>query len=135
MNQTSRDCYLYTRQINANIYSCILSEKVKFICTSFRNRWKIESLASFLSLFHSDCKFYIYQKCTYIVFYPAITKSPKHLPNCLKIAETSVVLIVFNGVICDVSAKLLPFLSVCTLHESGTRNALLGPPLDNTEVY
>ena len=29
---------------------------------------------------------------------------------------------------------LLPFLSV-TLHESGTRNALLGPWLNNTEVY
>jgi hypothetical protein len=36
--------------------------------------------------------------------YPAISKSPKQLPNCLKIAETRVVLIVFNGVICDVSA-------------------------------
>ena len=33
--------------------------------------------------------------------YPAISKSPKQLPNCLKIAETSVVLIVFIGVICD----------------------------------
>jgi len=29
---------------------------------------------------------------------------------------------------------LLPFLSVA-LHESGTRNALLGPWLNNTEVY
>ena len=36
--------------------------------------------------------------------YPAISKSPKQLPNCLKIAETNVVLIIFNGVICDVSA-------------------------------
>ena len=40
---------------------------------------------------------YIYCVC------PAISKSPKQLPNCLKIAETSVVLIVFNGVNCDVS--------------------------------
>ena len=30
--------------------------------------------------------------------YHAISKSPKQLPNCLKIAATSVVLIVFNGV-------------------------------------
>jgi hypothetical protein len=29
---------------------------------------------------------------------------------------------------------LLPFLTV-TLHESGTRNALLGPWPNNTEVY
>jgi hypothetical protein len=37
--------------------------------------------------------------------YPAISKSPKQLPNCLKIAETNVVLIIFNGVICDVSVS------------------------------
>ena len=36
--------------------------------------------------------------------YSAISKSPKQLPNFLKIAETSVVLIVFNGVVCDVRA-------------------------------
>ena len=30
-------------------------------------------------------------------------KSPKRMPNCLKIAETSVILIVLNGVLCDVS--------------------------------
>jgi hypothetical protein len=35
--------------------------------------------------------------------YPAISKGPKQLLNCLKIAETSVVLNVFKGVICDVS--------------------------------
>ena len=58
--------------------------------------------------------------------YPTISKSPKHLPNCLKITKTRVVLIVFNGAICDVSAYAVIFLSVA-LHESGTRNALLGP--------
>ena len=35
--------------------------------------------------------------------YPAISKIPKHMPNGLTIVETSFVLIVFNGVICDVS--------------------------------
>ena len=54
----------------------------------------------------------------------AISKSPKDLPNCLKIFETSVILIVLNGVIYD-ELILLLFLSVA-LHESGTRNALLG---------
>ena len=34
--------------------------------------------------------------------YPAISKGPKQPPNCLKIAEISVVLDVFKGVICDV---------------------------------
>ena len=43
---------------------------------------------------------YRYVYCVYL----AISKSLKQLPNCLKIAETSVVLIVFNAVICDVSA-------------------------------
>jgi hypothetical protein len=45
--------------------------------------------------------------------YTAISKSPKQWPNCLQIAETSVILIVFNRVIRDVRA-------------SGTRNTLLG---------
>ena len=40
--------------------------------------------------------------------YPAISKSPKHLPNCLQIIETSVVLNVFN-VICDVRAYTVSF--------------------------
>ena len=44
--------------------------------------------------------------------YPAISKSAKHLPNCLKIFETSVILIVFNGVICDVSANTV-IVSFC----------------------
>jgi len=30
--------------------------------------------------------------------YPAMPKSPKQLPNCMKRAETILVLIVFNGV-------------------------------------
>ena len=34
--------------------------------------------------------------------YPAISKRRKQLPKCLKIIETRVVLIVFNGGICDV---------------------------------
>ena len=57
---------------------------------------------------------------------PAISKSPKQLPNCLKRAETSIVLIVFIDIICDVSAYTIT-ISFCLPHESGTRNALLGP--------
>jgi hypothetical protein len=45
-------------------------------------------------------------------------KCAKQMPNCLKIAETSVVLIIF----CDVSAYPVA-ISFCL----GTRNALLGP--------
>jgi hypothetical protein len=54
-------------------------------------------------LFHIDCKLTLYLTIMYVYcVYPAISKSPKQLPSCLKISETSVVLIVFNGVICDV---------------------------------
>ena len=35
--------------------------------------------------------------------YPATSKSPKQMPDYLKIAETSMVIIVFNYVICEVS--------------------------------
>ena len=54
------------------------------------------------------------------------------MPYCPKIIETSVVLIVFNGVICDVTAYTV-VVSV-TLHESGAINVLLGPLPNNTEV-
>jgi hypothetical protein len=51
-------------------------------------------------------------------------KNPKHLPNCLKINETSVILIVFNGVICDVRACTVTVSSCCSTW-----------PNNNTEVY
>jgi len=51
-------------------------------------------------------------------------QSPKQLPNCLKRSETIVVLIVFNGVLYDISAYAVTVFSVA-LHESGTRKALL----------
>ena len=66
--------------------------------------------------------------------YPGLSKSPKQLPNCLKIAEASVVLILFNGVIFDVSAYTVTIFTVA-LNESGTRNNILGPWLFITEVY
>ena len=40
--------------------------------------------------------------------YPAILKFPKQLPKCVKKTETSVVLIVFNGVLCEVRAYAVP---------------------------
>ena len=44
---------------------------------------------------------YVYMYC----IYPAMSKSPNQLPNSLKraetsVAETSVILIVFDGVLC-----------------------------------
>ena len=53
--------------------------------------------------FTNTCKIIRYLTATYVCNdYPAISKSSE--PNCLKIAETNVGLIVFNGVISDVSA-------------------------------
>jgi hypothetical protein len=44
--------------------------------------------------------------------YSAISKSPKQLSICLKISETSVVLIVFNGVTCAISSYTVT-VSLC----------------------
>ena len=46
--------------------------------------------------------------------YPAISKGSKQLPNCLKIAETSVVLNVFKDVICNVSAYTVTISFCCS---------------------
>ena len=35
-------------------------------------------------------------------------KNPRHLPNCLKITETSIVLIVFNGIIYHIHPYTVP---------------------------
>ena len=53
---------------------------------------------------------YIHVYCVY----PAIPKSPKQLPNSLKIAETSVVLTVFNGVICDICSYTVTISFCCS---------------------
>jgi hypothetical protein len=53
--------------------------------------------------------FHIFRQCVY----PAKSKGPNQLPNCLKIAETSVVLNVFKEASSVTSAlTLLPFLYV-----------------------
>ena len=41
--------------------------------------------------------------------HPATSKCPQQLPNCLKRAETSVVLVAFNGVPITSPLILLPF--------------------------
>jgi len=50
---------------------------------------------------------YVHVSCVY----PAISKYPKQLPNCLTVTETSVVLIVSNGVTCDISAHTVTFFT------------------------
>ena len=43
-----------------------------------------------------------------------ISKDPKQLPNFLKMAETSVVLHVFNGVLCGVSTYTVTVSFCCS---------------------
>ena len=54
--------------------------------------------------------------------YSAMPKSPNQLSNCLNRAKTSVILSVFDGVLCDVRAYTVT-VSV-TIHGSGTRKAI-----------
>ena len=42
----------------------------------------------------------------------------KQLPNCQNIAETRVVTIICNGVLCDVSAYTVTSAVIVALHES-----------------
>jgi hypothetical protein len=67
-------------------------ENIKFIYTSFDR--------VFLTCFAaSGNELYIFRQCTYIV-----SIAPKKLSNCLKRAETSLVLIIFDCVLCEVRA-------------------------------
>ena len=50
---------------------------------------------------------YIFSDNIRIVYLSWYVKSPKELSNCLKRAETSVVLIVFDCVLCEVRANKL----------------------------
>ena len=47
---------------------------------------------------------YNYIHCRKYKIYRVISKAPKKLSNCLKRAETSVILIVFDCVFCEVRA-------------------------------
>ena len=99
--------------------------------------------------------FDIYRQCTYIVFFLRWQKVQKQLPNCLKMAETCVVLIFFDGVlggfhaytvteylchkwprICSTCRKHFPVLSsFITYHRvfnwSNTTGATSGAGIDN----
>jgi hypothetical protein len=90
--------------------------KITLFCSEFK-------LILYLLTMYIYCV-YIYWQCTAIVFiftdnvqilclylltmyiycvYLVMLKSLKQLPNCLERAESIVVLIVFNGVLCDIS--------------------------------
>ena len=78
-----------------------LSENIKFICTSFRNSekasgdlfWRVSQRVP-INFIISDNILTLCLSCN--------VKKPKQLPNCLKRAETNVVLIVFDGDLVEV---------------------------------
>ena len=72
-------------------YTCVVGKYIIYF-SQLQRQVEIDPSASISSLFRSDCKSI------------AISKIPKQLPTFLKTPETRVVLIVFIGVICNVSA-------------------------------
>ena len=55
--------------------------------------------------------------------YPVMLNSPKQLPNCVKRAETSVVVIVFYGVLYEVRAynAMFRFLPLINMYQAPER--------------
>ena len=93
-----------------------LSEIIKSIYTSFRNGKKSEHLTSLYYPFRSNWKLIRYFPTIYVYcIYRVISKAPKQLSNCLKRAETSVVLIVFYCVLCEVRAYKLISINHVTI--------------------
>jgi hypothetical protein len=80
-----------------------------------RDWWKSEHFASFYGFFRSECK--------YILFLPTMYAYFGILLYCLKIAETTVVLIAFMSVPCHATLYLCCFLPLA-LRVSGTRRLL-----------
>jgi len=69
-----------------------------------RDWWKSEHFASFYGFFRSECK--------YILFLPTMHAYFGILLYCLKIAETTVVLIAFMSVPCHARVVPLLFLTI-----------------------
>ena len=100
------ESYLYyVILVNKNIFSEEWNERKKKIDNIYIHcrKYKIyiyEFWRVFLTCFAaSGNELYIFRQCTYIV-----SIAPKKLSNCLKRAETSVVLIVFDCGLCEVRA-------------------------------
>jgi hypothetical protein len=73
-------------------------------------------LTSFSYLFRNEWKWIIYFPTTYVYcIYRDMSKAPRKLSNCLKRAETSVVLIVFDCVLCEVCAYKLISINTVTV--------------------
>jgi hypothetical protein len=93
--------------IQIYIQLCTLLTNIRFIFISSKKRWNREPLESFSGLFSSKCKYIL---CMYVFYF---TKNVCVLCLCCNVkkskttekerAETSIVPIVFNSVLCDIS--------------------------------
>ena len=87
-----------------------LSKLTLFIRALEKKIKKIVHSTSFSGKFRGECKLILYLPTLYLYcVYPTMSKCSKQLPSCMKIAETSVVLIVFNEVLCEVRAYTVTF--------------------------
>ena len=116
-------------------YKVHLAWQNPVLLSSFVNYHGILNKSStMVSLFHSECQLILYLTTMYeYSVYPTISKSLKQLPICLKISEIIVVLTSSMASPVTSTFILISFLSVA-LHESRTKNALLGPRLNNTAL-
>jgi len=67
-------------------------------------QYKSEHLASFSDLSRSKRRLILYLTMHVYCVYPALSKSHKQPLNCLKRGETSIVLVIVNGVLYTVHA-------------------------------
>ena len=82
---------------------CQLSEIIKFICTSFRNRLKSEPFVSFSILFRSVFMNLIFSNNVLILYLSCNVKNPKTTANFVLIGFFSMVLYCYH---------LLPLLNM-----------------------
>ena len=84
---------------------------------------KKEPLVSFSVLFRNECKYILYFEIMYVYcVYPVMLNCPMQLPNCVIRAETSVVVIVFDGVLYEIRAytAIASYRwSICIRHQKG----------------
>jgi hypothetical protein len=96
------------------ILHCVESYLYYIILVNKQNIFRV--LTRFSELFRSEWKLIIYFPTLYVYcIYRVMSKAPKQLSNCLKRAESHVVLIVFDGVLCEVRAYKLISLSGVTV--------------------
>jgi hypothetical protein len=93
----------------------VLCENINVFVRPLETGRKRGQLTIFSSLFRSECKLIVYLMTMHILCLSFNIESSKtKLPNCLKITETSVVLIVFNCVICDISSYTVTVSFYCS---------------------